>query len=154
MEHVTLPVLDEARERAVTREVLEVSPSSDGTLTLLHSPALVDGLAGGDVIMLAPESLSGFQLVRRGGNVSIVLVLPAESGRAAPATEKLIADLKAQGATYEGGPDRTLVFTAPVGSAFGTTERILAGFCATSSGASWWFGNVYDAQGTPLGWWE
>ena len=73
MEHILLPVLDEARTREVTKEMLEVEPTSTG-LRLLHSPAYVDGIAGGDVIELDVAQLSGYRLVSRGGNLAVVFL--------------------------------------------------------------------------------
>jgi Domain of unknown function (DUF4265) len=154
MEHITLPALDEARQKVETREVLEATAGPGGTFTLLHSPALVDGLAGGDTIQLAPDLLCGFRLVQRGRNVALVLVLGSAEEKAAEGTRALLAQVADLGATCDGGPRQMLVFTVPVGKAFGALEAAFDGFCQRTAGATWWFGNVYGADGKPLNWWR
>jgi len=154
LEHITLPVLDDNSGTVVSREVLEVEPLAQGGLTLLHSPAFVDGLAGGDTIELDSGQLCGYRLVKRGGNAAIVLALSSEAHRESEATKGLLAQVARLGGVFDGGPSRVLVFTVPARSAFGEMERSLDAFCAANGEATWWFGNVYDADGKPLNWWN
>src|SRR6476659_9128934 len=112
MEHVLLPVLDDARAREVTKEMLEVERTSTG-LRLLHSPAYVDGLAGGDVIELDAGQLSGYKLVSRGGNLAIVVIFASQEQRGQAETQLATSARHLRG-MCDGGPPRVLVFTIPV----------------------------------------
>ena len=151
MKHILLPALDEAQTRVVTREMLEVEDVPSG-LRLLHSPALVDGIAGGDVITLEPESLQGFKVVSRGGNLAVVTVFPTTELRA-QAEPELSIDVRAIGGVCDGGPPRMLVFTVPVSTGFSTVEELFNTVPSRWPATVWYFGNVYAADQTPINWW-
>jgi hypothetical protein len=141
MEHITLPVLDE-HGAPTGSETLEVAPVSPNRLRLLHSPALVDGLAGGDVIELDSTAAEGFRLVSRSRNASI-------------AARRLRDALLALGGVFDGGPPRMLVFTVPLSAGFPAIENALHRFLEDQGGAAWWYGNVYERGDStrPLDWW-
>jgi hypothetical protein len=55
----------------------------------------------------------------------------------------------------DGGIDRGMVFTIPLGAGFATIETFFDTFVRTHPGTEWLYGNVYDPDtGRPLGWWE
>jgi hypothetical protein len=152
VEHVTLPALDEAREKVVSWEVLEVVRDAAGLVRLLHSPALVDGIASSDLLELDPSALCGFRVILRGGMVAVVFVLPSVDLRARAQSE-MSKEIRTLGGLCDGGPDFTLVFSVPVTAGFPAIERFFADARARFRGSEWWFGNVYDADGKPLEWW-
>ena len=154
MEHLDLPALDHDENTIVGREVLEVEPLSDGGYRLLHSPAFVWGIAGGDVIDLVPSNLAGFRVRSRAGNVAVVLALDEETPKDSRIAQHLIADVAGLSGVYEGGPGKSMVFTIPVRAGFPQIEAVFNSFTTECSGATWWFGNVFDRHDRPLGWWE
>lgn len=151
MEHLTLPVLDEAGTREISKEMLEAEPAKNGCWQLLHSPAFVWGTARGDVIRLEPESLCGFVVVERSGNLAVVMGLP--SGEEAACRRALEPEVVEMGGVCEGGPPRMLVFSIPVSVGFPRVEALFKQACARVAGAQWWFGNVYGPDDAPLNWW-
>src|SRR6188474_1031381 len=121
MEHILLPVLDDARTREVTKEMLEVERTSTG-MRVLHSPAYVDGIAGGDVIELDAAQLSGYRLVTRGGNLAVVVIFTSQEQRGEAETQ-LAASARQLHGECDGGPPRVLVFTIPAASGFAAVEQ-------------------------------
>jgi hypothetical protein len=152
MEHILLPVLDDARTREVTKEMLEVERTSTG-MRLLHSPAYVDGIAGGDVIELDVAQLSGYRVVSRGGNLAVVVIFTSDEQRRQAETE-LAASVRRLRGVCDGGPARVLVFTIPVTSGFASVEEVFGAVPQRFPGAVWYFGNVYAADQQPLNWWS
>lgn len=154
MDHITLPVFDE-RGAVRTREMLEVSPVSPGHWRLLHSPAFVDGIAGGDVIELDADVPEGFRVVSRGGNLAIIVAVANQDHIGEPGALRLRESLVAVGGTFDGGSARMLVFTVPVTVGFAAIERVLSEFLESVPGATWWYGNVYERGdgARPLRWW-
>jgi hypothetical protein len=149
--HILLPALDEARTRVVTQEMLEVEDVPDG-FRLLHSPAFVDGIAGGDVIAADPEALQGFRVLSRGGNLAVVVVFPLPALRQ-QAEEQLSRQVEALRGVCDGGPPRMLVFTIPASDGFSAVEALFNTVPRRWPGATWYFGNVYAADHkTPLNW--
>ena len=141
MEHILLPVLDESRTREVTREMLEVERTSTG-LRLLHSPAYVDGIAGGDVIELDDAQLSGYRLASRGGNLAVVVIFTSQDQREEAETQ-LAAGARQLDGQCDGGPPRVLVFTIPVASGFASIEGLFGAVPQRFPGAVWYLGNVH-----------
>jgi hypothetical protein len=143
--------LDEAGAKVVTQEMLEVLPTPEG-LRLLHSPALVDGLAGGDVIRIDTSALCGFTVVSRGRNLAVVVTFPSEQQRHAAQTDLGVAASRL-GGVCDGGPERVLVFTIPAAAGFPAVEAAFESVSHRYPGATWYFGNVYGPDKRPLGWW-
>jgi len=154
VEHLLLPVLDLEETKVVTKEMMEVERLEDGAFRLLHSPALISGIAGGDVIELDETALSGLRVRSRAGNVAVVVAVKDDAEKGAPAVRSLIEEVAALGGVYEGGPKRTLVFTIPVQAGFERIEAVFDAFRGTQGGAEWWYGNVLDRNDQPLGWWK
>ncbi|HKB16624.1 MAG TPA: DUF4265 domain-containing protein [Planctomycetota bacterium] len=154
MEHIALPVLDPGETKVVSREVLEVERLGDGGLRLLHSPAFIWGIAAGDVIDVDPSVLAGLRLRSRAGNVAVVVALADAAHKSAPPVRKLLGDVASMGGVLDGGPERMLVFTIPAKAGFGRIESAFDLLQKGLEGATWWYGNVYDRNDRPLGWWE
>jgi hypothetical protein len=151
MKHILLPALDEARTTVAMQETLEVEDVPAG-VRLLHSPAFVDGIAGGDVVTLEPGLLQGFRVVSRGGNLAVLTVFPTAElrGQAEPELSKAVRALQG---VCDGGPPRMLVFTVPVSSGFPAVDALFNTVPERWPGAVWYYGNVYAADHTPLNWW-
>lgn len=49
---------------------------------------------------------------------------------------------------------RFAVATIPVGAGFHAIERVVNTWIESHSEVEWNYGNVYDEEGNPLGWWE
>jgi hypothetical protein len=152
MEHVTLPVLDDAGARVISYEVVETERHQDGTLHMLHSPAFVAGIARGDRIELDPSALAGFRILQRGGMLAAVVVFVGDEQKQ-EAVRQLDPEVQSLGGVCEGGPGRALVFSVPVATGFPTTEAFFEEACRRFPGAQWYFGNVYGDDGKPLNWW-
>jgi hypothetical protein len=152
MKHITLPVLDEAETREVSREMLEVEDLPGDRVRLLHSPALVWGIARADIIRLDVDKLCGYTVVERGGNVAVVVAVAGseEKDRTRSLLEPRVVAL---GGVSEGGPDRALVFSIPVSVGFLEIEKVFAECCSGRQATGWWYGNVYGPDRQPLNWW-
>jgi hypothetical protein len=117
---------------------------------VLGTPALVEGIAAGDRIRV--RAGGGFEVVQRGGNICL-LVVPGEP----PGAEEL-APLRDAfdelGGIVELPPDRRfIVITVPAAAGFDTVEAAIDEW-VEPRGHHWEYGNVYDADGNPLNWWE
>jgi len=119
---------------------------------LLASPGLLEGIAGGDEIELAPERPAGFRVTRRGGNICVQFFWEGDLNDCADALGPKAAAL---GGRIDGQTASLLVFTIPVSAGFPAIERIFYDAETRYTGCRWMYGNVYDpADGrTPLNWW-
>jgi Domain of unknown function (DUF4265) len=152
VDHITLPILDDSGTRVASHEVLEVEPESAGRVRLTHSPALVAGIARGDLIALDPSVLCGFHVLERGGMVAAVVSF-ASGEQKQEAEPSLTTDVELLGGVCEGGPGGALVFSIPASVSFAKIETFLNGACDRHLGARWYFGNVWGPDGQPLNWW-
>ena len=153
MTEILLPVLDESGKRGFD-EVLPAESLGRGRFRLLASPGLVEGVAAGDELELAPAEPTGYRVLRRGGQLCIWVYVPE------PPPEQTEARLVRAGATLggylDGGNTGVRILTVPVSAGFGRVEAELAAAVADLPGSTWAYGNVYDFRngGRPLGWWE
>lgn len=147
-EHVGLVV--EGAPRGKTQPV-EVEAISVDLYRVLYSPGLVEGIAAGDTIRITDRASGLFEVVSRGGNVSVKF-----------ATEQPIADvlqflstqLELLGGRFDGAVAHAGVWTVPVVAGFKEIEDVMSRALALRPGSQWWYGNVYDDNGDPLRWWE
>jgi uncharacterized protein DUF4265 len=145
--------LDESGQRGF-HEVLPAEPLGRGVFRLLASPGLVEGVAAGDELELAPADPTGYRILRRGGRLCIWVYVPE------PPPEETEARLRraaaALGGYLDGGNTRLRILTVPVSAGFGRVEAELAAVLADLCGSTWAYGNVYDHRngGRPLGWWD
>jgi Domain of unknown function (DUF4265) len=148
---IRLPALDESGKRRI-EEVLPAEPLSRGCYRLLASPGLVEGVAAGDELELVPAEPAGYRVLRRGGNLCIWVYVPD------PPPQETDARLSRAGSSLQGyldgGNTGLRILTVPVSVGFARIETVLEAVVAELGNASWAYGNVYDRQNRPLGWWE
>jgi len=117
---------------------------------VLGTPALVEGIAAGDRIQV--RAGGAFEVVQRGGNICL-LVVPEEP----PGADDLALLRDAfddLGGIVELPPDRRfIVITVPAAAGFDAVEHAIDDWTGPR-GHHWEYGNVYDADGKPLNWWE
>jgi Domain of unknown function (DUF4265) len=145
-EHLLLHV-----EGSEGKEPVHVEHRDDGTFKVLFSPGLVEGIAAGDVIRLVDAMAGTFEILRRGGNISIKLVVKSNIR---PVLEWLEPRLPPIHARVDGHVERAAVITVPAASGFPRIEGEMSEACARFEGLAWYYGNVYDAAGRPLNWWS
>jgi hypothetical protein len=151
MIEIRLPALDESGRRSV-EEVLPAAPLGVGRYRLLASPGLVEGVAAGDELELAPADPAGYRVLRRGGNVCVWVYVPEPPP---PQTDAHLGRIGASlGGYLDGGNKGLRILTVPVSVGFARIEAELGAAVAELGGASWAYGNIYDRQNRPLGWWE
>lgn len=133
--------------------VYEVVPAvriSQTEYEILGSPGLATGCAAGDRVRVFADGR--FEIVTRGGNVCVVIYprTPPDDSAVAPlrdAFEKLAGLVEAP------EDKRFIVVTVPVSAGFPVIEAVVVEW-ASSNNAEWYYGNVYDEDDRPLGWWE
>jgi hypothetical protein len=138
--------------RARGTQPVPVEALGDGRFRVLHSPGLVEGIAAEDVIRITDERTGRFEVVERGGNLSIKVM-----GRSSVAElrARLERDLGALGGWCDGEIEIAAVFTVPVRAGFPAVESALRAALESHPGFEIYFGNVYAEDGvTPLGWWK
>jgi hypothetical protein len=153
MIEIQLPVLDESGQRGFD-EVLPAERLGRKRFRLLASPGLVEGVAAGDELELAPADPTGYRVLRRGGQLCIWVYVPEPPPEQ---TETRLARAAATlGGYLDGGNTGLRILTVPVSAGFGRVEGELATVVADLGGSTWAYGNVYDRRngGRPLGWWE
>lgn len=144
-EHVMLHVAGSDGAQAVPVRRL---PNDE--LEVLFSPGFVEGIAAGDLVRVTDATTGTFEVLRRGGNVSVKLF--REAG-IEPLLAALEPELGALQARVDGRIERGAVLTIPVTAGFTAIEAALRNACAAFPDAVCYFGNVYDDAGQPLNWW-
>ena len=153
MIEIRLPVLDQSGQRTFD-EILPAEPLGGERFRLLASPGLVEGVAAGDELELAPADVTGYRILRRGGQLCIWVYVPE------PPSEQTDMRLSRAAATLggylDGGNTGLRILTIPVTAGFACVETELAAVVAELRGSTWAYGNVYDPRNgdRPLGWWE
>jgi hypothetical protein len=130
---------------------VEVAPLEDDSYLVLHSPGFVEGIAAGDVIRIIDRKLGRFEIVTRGGNISVKF---AASSSIAAMVPVISAELEALGGHLDGAIENAAVWTIPLASGFDSIESVMAIAVRRMPASEWWYGNVYDEDGQPLRWWE
>ena len=133
-------------------EVVPAEPLGRGCYRLLASPGLVEGVAAGDELELAPADPAGYRVLRRGGQLCIWVYVPDPPPTQTDA--RLSRAAASLGGFLDGGNTRLRILTVPVSAGFARVETELDAAVAELGGSSWAYGNVYDRQDRPLGWWE
>lgn len=150
---IRLPALDQSGQRSV-EEALPAEPLGGDRYRLLASPGLVEGIAAGDELELAPNERAGFRVLQRGGQLCIWVYVteppPAE------ADARLARAAAAIGGYLDGGNTRLRILTVPVGAGFARVAAELDAAVADLGDSTWAYGNVYDSRNgdRPLGWWD
>jgi hypothetical protein len=130
-------------------ELIPASMVEHGVYDVLASPGLARGCAAGDRIRVADDG--SFEVLRRGGNVCLVLYPPApppDDGIAALTT----AFTQLDGLVEMPVDRRFIVITVPATAGFAAVEDLINSWTAEQD-CPWEYGNVYDEDGHPLGWW-
>ena len=148
---IRLPVLDHAGERQI-EESIPAESLGEHRYRLLASPGLVEGLAAGDEIALAPDVPAGFTVLRRGGRLCVWVYVPEPP--AEQTDTRLSAAAGVLGGYLDGGNRGLRILTVPLGAGFSQVEAELDGVVRDLPGSSWAYGNVYDRDDQPLGWWN
>ena len=133
------------------REVLPAEVESCSRWRLLATPALVEGCAAGDVLLVHTDG--SFRVEQRGRNLAVQAYTSADRPfrpDEALLLADLVTDLAGLVETHPTG--RVLVVTVPVEATFPAVERALKAW-QKRTGREWSYGNVYAADGTPLNWW-
>jgi hypothetical protein len=153
MIEIRLPVLDESGQRKFD-EVLPAEPLGRGRYRLLASPGLVEGVAAGDELELAPADPTGYRVLRRGGRLCIWVYVPEPPPE--PTEARLRRAAAMLGGYLDGGNTGLRILTVPVSAGFERVEAELIAVVTDLRGSTWAYGNVYDPQNEdrPLGWWE
>lgn len=137
--------------RAGATEPVEVEQLPDERYRVLYSPGFVEGLAAGDVIQLTDLKLGHFEVVRRGGNLAVKFAARSSVAAAIPG---ISSGLEVLGGRLDGAIEKAAVWTVPASVGFEPIERVMSAAVAQMPTSEWWYGNVYDELGKPLGWWE
>ncbi len=145
MEHVGLFV-----EGSDGREATEVRRLADGLLEILYTPGFVEGIAAGDLIRVTDPDTGAFEVVRRGGNLGVKLF---SEGPIQPVLDWLGPSLLALQARLDGQIERGAVLTIPASIGLPAVDAAMDAVATAFPGLVWYYGNVYDAAGEPLGWW-
>ena len=131
---------------------VEVVALGDDDYRVLYSPGFVEGVAAGDVIRVHDATTGAFTVITRGGNVVVKISSPDPF--AGTQLDDATADLAALGGRFDGAIETAAVWTIPVTASFRRIEEAMNRIVRRIPGSEWWYGNVYDANGEPLGWWE
>jgi uncharacterized protein DUF4265 len=126
---------------------VRVAPSE---YEILGSPALAAGCAAGDRVRLLADGR--FEVVARGGNVCLVIVPRTPPGDGAVGVLRDAVENVA-GLVETPADKRFIVATVPVGSGFPAIEAVAVEWTSRND-AEWYYGNVYDEDDRPIGWWE
>lgn len=117
---------------------------------LLQSPLFVSGAARGDCIELLVNNPGSFRIRVRSGQLSVRVFsrdnIDALAEELTPAVETL-------GGRLDIASPRALVYSIHVAVGFIDIEKVFAAH-VPADGAAWSYGNVYNAEGEPLNWWE
>jgi hypothetical protein len=117
---------------------------------ILGSPALATGCAAGDRIRVDADGR--FEIMTRGGNVCLVIYprTPPDDD-AVTALQEAFGRLA--GLVETPADKRFVVVTVPVSAGFPAIAAIVIEWTSLND-AEWYYGNVYDEDDRPLGWWE
>lgn len=132
-------------------ERLPAVPAEDSNqFWLLQSPVFVTGAARGDCIELLKNNPGGFRIRVRSGQLCVRVFSrdPIETIAA-----ELTPALELLGGRLDVASPRALVYSIHVAVGFHDIEAVLTQFVSAPT-ATWSYGNVYNAEGEPLNWWE
>ncbi|MGH2689987.1 MAG: DUF4265 domain-containing protein [Actinomycetota bacterium] len=142
--------VQEATGRVVHEEI-PARPVGGDRYLLLATPGLATGCAAGDVIRVNEQGR--FAVEVRGGYVAVHVYPPEPlEPRAIEALRHWIVPLG--GVVEAPDPAKFAVATVPVTAGFNAIEDAMDAWTSVREETKWFFGNVYDAEGKPLGWWE
>lgn len=147
----------EAKGLDIGREVVLAEPVPEESCYCLRSiPAFVYGLAVGDTVRIVDQASGKFDVLARGGQVTIRVFVTGSLNR--PDVRALIDSVVQEKGQYEVGKNDTdiggaslLLLSLDIKIGFPKIESLL--HAVEGPDVQWEYGNVYDANGKPLKWW-
>lgn len=155
-EHIRIAVSDTATPGF---EHVPASRVEDGCWELTRSPLYATQVAAGDVIRVLDWDAGAFEIVRRGGNVSVQFYLSAQDADDAQATVAIASEISSElailGGRMDGMTAGLIVFSIPYRVGFAAIEKVFEDTARRHVGTQWQYGNVYDPVTEDLlRWWE
>ncbi|MYR83396.1 DUF4265 domain-containing protein [Streptomyces sp. SID685] len=147
-EFIGLPLQVESQDGATADEVVATGRLTDTRYRVLLSPGFYRGIAAGDEIEYDKISKSA-RVVTRGGNIAIQLFHEGIPGEVINSFKAMSVRI---GGRVDGELDSLVVLTFPAKIGFPAIESLMA--TLPERGVEWEYGNVYDQDGEPIGWWE
>lgn len=152
---VRLPIQAEGMD--IGREVVLAEPLADVDCYRVRSiPAFVYGLAAGDTVRIFDREAGKFDVLVRGGQVTIRVFVDGSLDR--PDVRTLIDSVSSAGGHHEVGRNDTsvggaslLMISLDASVGFPRIESLLR--TVEGPDVRWEYGNIYDASGEPLNWW-
>jgi hypothetical protein len=123
---------------------------------VISIPAFIYDLAAKDIVRIIEPATGKFELIDRGGQVTIRAFIDGTLDR--PDVHSLLSSIEQVGGMHEIGKNDTvpggaslllLSFDAKIG--FPKMENILSAI--EGPDVRWEYANVYDTNGRPLNWW-
>jgi len=141
---------------SVDREVVLAKPLGNNRFILQSIPAFIYGLAYGDEIEVENLDTGEFQIVKRGGHVTLRVFLNGPLDRVE--IDELIERATEASGLHEIGKNAKantdsslLLLSVPVSMGFPRIEEAMK--AVQSIDAKWEYGNIYSEDGAPLNWW-
>lgn len=155
-EHVKIAVSDAIRPGV---EHVPARKLADGTWELIRSPLYAMQVAAGDLVRVLDSDAGTFEILRRGGNVSVQFYLGPHQADDIQATKDaaraIELNLAILGGRLDGMTAGLVAFTIPVKAGFSAIENIFEEAAGRYVDAQWQYGNIYDpVTQEPLRWWE
>lgn len=155
-EHVRIVVTDALMSGS---ENVPAKRRENGFWELERSPLYAMHVAAGDVIRVIDSDLGTFEIVRRGGNVSVYFYLGSDDADNLEITSSIAHAIEAKLVPLNGRMDGItaglIVFSVSCKVGFAAIERVFEEAVRIHPGAQWQYGNVYDPiTDAPLLWWK
>jgi hypothetical protein len=133
-----------------SHEMTPARPLEDGDYLILGTPGLANGCAAGDRVRV--DASGAFTIIERGTNVAVHFYASSEIDH--DSLFELRAAFDRLGAATDWPVQRRfIVVTVPVDAGFRAIEEVVDGWLANRPDIDWNYGNVYDDEGDPIGWW-
>jgi Domain of unknown function (DUF4265) len=131
-------------------ELVVAEAVGDGVFVICGTPGLVNGCASGDRVRV--DESGAFEILERGGNVA------AHVYSHVPIGESDLIELRESFEPLQGLVEwpqvpKFVVITVPIAAGFPAIEAAIETWMTRLPEAEWNFGNVYDDEGRPIGWW-
>jgi hypothetical protein len=145
----------------VATECVPATKLSDVHFRLTRTPAMVLGVARGDVVELIDGKTGDFRVLTRSGLLSVQVFCRGTQQKLSAKLNHLAHSNQGFFESHdqretEGGTVSVITVSLPASLGFERVELLLDQALADTKEAEWFYGNVYDpADGvTPLKWWE
>lgn len=155
-EHVKIAVTDSIKSGV---EYVPANRMHEECWELIRSPLYATQVAAGDVIRVLDCETGSFEVVHRGGNVSVQFYLRPNDADNFDATTAVAKEIESELRVLDGRMDGMtaglIVFSIPCKVGFAAIEKVFEDVAHRHIGAKWQYGNVYDpVTEEPLLWWE